>query len=528
MNVFQQKVIDSLANHAHIWIVGGAVRDDILGVEAKDIDLVTLLPAERAEDILSGAGLFPKKIGANFATLSLFEGDSRVDIVSIESLENDAQGRDFTINALYQDPITKNIDDPLKGRKDLDDRILRTCGDASERLKEDPVRILRMVKFAVRYEMKIEQNTWEKAKESLQLLTKVSRERVTAELVEILILENAEKAIIMLEELGYWSMYIPELARLKGIVQNQYHALDVWDHTLAVFRNTPSDLFMRLAGLFHDIGKWEVASRECYVRGQLRLEERDYRLDNYKLISTRSDKELDYKIKSFLGKDLTILGARLDNFPETVQFKRIIYGQPLNHGLTIKEDGKRHFLNHEKSSTKLLAEILKRYSFSMFFAGAGQRREKDLLKIVDNHMRGTLTFMPEFRGERSRQSLRDRAAELSWHLCWDGRSFNLQNIHDFSLLWKADFEAKKAHSDDENKVFEKLFKELIMVGIWQNDNLDMIDWDMFYKYALEKGLKNQLLGIFKEIVQTKAMIEMNVKLDNIFLDKAYRTYKEKL
>lgn len=527
MNEFQQKVIDSLANHAPVWIVGGAVRDGILGIVAKDMDLVTLLPAERVEDILGIAGLFPKKIGTKFATLSLFEEDSRIDIVSIDSLENDARERDFSINAIYQDPITKNIIDPLMGRKDLDDRILKTCGPASERFADDPVRILRMVRFAVIYDMVIEQDTWQQAKELLSLLREVSRERITAELADILILDNAEKAVIMLEELGYWNIFVPELARLKGIIQNQYHTLDVWDHTLAVFRNTPPDLFMRLAGLFHDIGKWEVASRECYVRGQLRLEGKEYWLNNYKIISTRSGKELDYKIKSFLGKDLIILGARLDHFPNTVQFKRIIYGEPIPQGLTNKENGKRHFLNHEKSSSKLLLEILKRYSFSMFFDGAGQKREKDLLKIVDNHMRGTLTFMPEFRGERSRQSLKDRAAELSWHLCWDGRTFSLQNIHDFALLWKADYEAKKEHSDEENKVFEKLFRELIIVGIWQNDNLDTIEWEIFYKYALEKGLKDQQLGIFKEKVQAKAMMEMNVKLDKIFLDKAYISYNER-
>ncbi|KUO66319.1 MAG: tRNA nucleotidyltransferase [Gracilibacter sp. BRH_c7a] len=527
MNDFQQKVIDSMANHASVWIVGGAVRDRLLGVEAKDVDLATLLPLEKTESILCEAGLFPKTIGIKFGTLSLFQGDDRIDIVSIESIESDAVARDFTINAIYQDPVTKNIVDPLSGYQDLMNRILKTCGFASKRYKEDPVRIMRMVKFAVKYDMTIEKDTWEKAQELLPLLERSSRERITAELAEILILENAEKAVTMLYELGYWGMFVPELARLKGIIQNQYHSLDVWEHTLAVFRNTPPDLFMRLAGLFHDIGKWEVASRECYVRGELRLEGKEYMLDNYKLISTRSGKELDYKIKSFLGKDLIVLGARLDHYPETVQFKRVIHGEPIPQGLTYKENGKRHFLNHEQSSSILLVEILKRYSFSMFFAGAGKSREKDLLKIVENHMRGTLAFMPEFRGETSRQSLRDRAAELSWYFCWDGRTFSLQNIHDFVLLWKADFEAKKAHTEEENKTFERLYKELIMAGLWQNENLDKIDWNAFYKYALEKGLKDQQLGKFKEMVQAKAMIDMNVKLDKVFLDKAYRKNNER-
>ena len=160
----------------------------------------------------------------------------------------------------------------------------------------------------------------------------------------------------------------------------------------------------------------------------------------------------------------------------------------------------------------------------MFFEGVGQKREKDLLKLVDNHMRATLTFMPELRGEASKQSFRDRAAELTWHLCWDGRDFSLQNIHDFVLLWKADYQAKKNHSDEENLNFDKIIKKLIVVGLWQNENIDKINWNVFYKYALAKGLKEQQLGSFKNIVRTKAMVGMEIKLDEVFLTKAFRSF----
>lgn len=525
MNDFQEKVIESLAKHAPVWIVGGAVRDGILGFEAKDMDLVTTIPSGEAQSILSREGLYPKKLGANFSALSLFEKDNRIDIVPIESLEQDAQRRDFTINAIYQDPVSKEIIDPLTGCKDLEERVLKTCGSARERFQDDPLRILRMVRFAVEYDLQIAGDTWEKAQELLPSLAEVSRERITAELSEILTLNKAEKAVIMLYDLGYWDIYVPELARLKGIVQNQYHEFDVWDHTLAVFRNTPADLFLRLAGLFHDIGKWETASRECYVRGRLKYSDKEYRIDDYKLLGTRSSKELDFKIKPFIDKELTILGARLDHYPDTVQFKKIITGEQVRQGLTYKEKGKRHFLNHERASSVLLKDILKRFTFSMFFEGAGQRREKDLLKLVENHMQATLTFMLELRNEGSRQSFRGRAAELTWFLCWDGRVYNLQNIHDFVLLWKADFEAKKAHNDEENAVFEKIMKELIAVGLWQNDNLDKIDWSEFYIYSRDKGLEAIQMGRYKDLVRNKAMTEMNVKLDKVFLDKAYREFK---
>jgi tRNA nucleotidyltransferase/poly(A) polymerase len=527
MNEFQKKAIDILAEHSQVWILGGAVRDKLFGRDYQDIDLASPMQLEKAEIILRENGYKPQKLGRNFATLSLFGEGSRIDIVKVDNLKQDALRRDFTINAIYMNPYSDEIFDPLAGRKDLIDRRLKCCGNPEDRFKEDPVRILRMIKFAVKYEMEIEKETWDEAKDLVAFLVTVPKERVTSELVEILLLEQAEKAVRLLEGIGYWDVFVPELARLKGIVQNQYHALDVWEHTMAVFRNTPQDLFLRLAGLFHDIGKWEVASRECYLAGRLEQTGNDFRINNFKISGTRGSNQLNYQLKPLVGKEVKILGARLDEHPDIVQFKRILRNEQVSRGLSYVENGKRHFLNHEKASSKILAEILPRYSFAMFFEGAGQKREQELLKLVENHMRATLTFMPEFRGEESRRTFKDRAAELVWDVCWDGRNFELQNIHDFVVLWKADFLAGKVHSESQRVLFEQIFRELIIIALWQQENLPKIDWLVFREYAVTQGITGQSLGRFKDFVRAKAMKEGQFKLDSLFLKKAYSEFNQK-
>lgn len=527
MNDFQQQVIAILKEHAPVWLVGGAVRDQLLGLPSQDMDLVSPLQPEKAEEILRKNNFEPLRLGKNSATLTLFAENKRIDLVYAKNLLQDARGRDFTINAIYQEPSSGEMYDPFAGRKDLESRILKCCGNPEDRFREDPLRILRMVKFAVKYQMEIEEKTWEEARELLDFMVSVSKERITAELAEILLLEDAEKAVRLLAEVGYWDVFVPELARLQGIVQNEYHSLDVWEHTMAVFRNTPRDLFLRLAGLFHDIGKWETASRECYLAGRLEYRDNKYRIDNYVIIGTRGTRELDKKLRPLIGKEIKILGARLDEYPETVQFKRVLLGEDVRRGISYVEKGKRHFLNHEKASSRLLAEILKRYTFTMYFAGGGQKRQDDLLKLVENHMQATLTFMPEFRGGKVKTPFEERAAQLVWHFCWDGRNYELQNIYDFVVLWRADFMAGKVHTEAQMELFEKIQAELINVALWQKENLSKLDWRLLQDFAADQDISGASLGRFKDYVRFKAMRERQAEINLPFLKKAYAQFSKK-
>ena len=174
----------------------------------------------------------------------------------------------------------------------------------------------------------------------------------------------------MLWDLGYWHAFVPELARLKGVVQNRYHSLDVWDHTMAVFRSTPQDLYLRLAGLFHDLGKWETASREYYLAGRLEYREQNYWIEDYQVIGTRGKRELEFKLGPGWQTGQTV-GGQDDNYPHLIQFKRLLRKWKCP-GFNAVEDGKRLF-NHEGRPNS--AEILK-YAFAMFFRVKGKNRSR--------------------------------------------------------------------------------------------------------------------------------------------------------
>lgn len=527
MSGFPNEVLNIIASLSPTWLVGGSVRDEILGLPAKDFDVVTKLESNTVERILGEHGYKVHRIGAGFETLSVFANDQRIDIISIDSLETDAQRRDFSINCIYKAIESAEIFDPFHGLDDLKIRKLTACGKAEDRFREDPVRILRMIRFAVKYDLAIEEKTWDSACDLLGLLSNSASERITMEVVKILTAEQAVEGVRLLDKLGYWDVYLPELARLKGLVQNQYHSLDAWEHTLAVLQATPNDLFLRLAALFHDLGKWETASRECFLRGTLRKTAEGLKIENYKIIGTRGNKDLGKKLNHLAGREICLLGSRLDNYPETVQFKRLLASDEagISHGISMISGGKRHFLNHEKKSAEVLSEVLKRFKFSMFFPRAGQSREKELLFIVASHMKGTLSFMPELKGTKSRMSTEKRAASLAWDICWDGREYKFHLSSEFMQLWKADYSAGKIHTSDEDRIFGDIQKLLAETCLWQKENINNIDWEIMHGFIRDKKITGNSYGQFKASVLREAILTKNIKLTQSFLSSVYANYK---
>ncbi|MDR3542151.1 MAG: CCA tRNA nucleotidyltransferase [Desulfosporosinus sp.] len=257
---FQQEILKRLSGLGAVYVVGGAVRDGQLGVPSKDVDAVAALSLPEIEMKLSNWGYTPHVIGANQQTVSLFRGTERLDIAAFSGeVETDALRRDFTLNAIYQDVRTGEIKDPLNGLDDLQARRVKACGSAADRFKEDPLRVLRLVRLAVRYGFDIESETWKAAVDHVPQIRKVSLERITEELGRILILDEIDKALGFLDELGYFQTYIPELARLKGLEQNRCPKINAWEHTRQVVKNTPSRVLLRLAALFLNLGEWETA-----------------------------------------------------------------------------------------------------------------------------------------------------------------------------------------------------------------------------------------------------------------------------
>jgi len=518
---FQQEILKRLSDLSPVYIVGGAVRDSQLGIPSKDVDAVASLSLKEINETLSNWGYTPHLIGAKQQTVSLFRGTERVDIASFSGeVEEDALRRDFTLNAIYQDVRTGEIKDPLSGLRDLRDRRLKACGTAADRFKEDPLRILRLVRMAVKYGCEIDTETWQAAVHLVSQLQDVSVERVTEELGRILILEDIDKALGLLYDLGYFQAYIPELARLKGLVQNRYHTKDAWEHTRHVVRNTPARVLLRLAALLHDIGKWETASRECYVWGTVLLTDQGYKVDGFKLVGKNPER--------WANKAVEVHGGRLDNYPDIIIVKRIKAAQfKTEKRLEMVAEGKRHFINHERESARLVKEILPRFRWSMVLTG-GSKGERDVHFLVRNHMMGTLTFMSDLKEEVEDTKVRNKARRFAWEMGWNGQSFDTQRVENLLDLWRADFLGGKQDAEKSIDRFNWIQSEIRKACVVLMELGNQLDWAYFREFVRGKGVEGEQFGRFKEQVRGQIMVNPRYSLtDSLFLEREYGQFLNK-
>lgn len=519
MDSFQQEIIKKVCDISPFYLVGGTVRDQLLNRPSKDVDgIIPITLAELQKHLLEW-GYHPLKIGAKHQTLSVFKHGERIDFNPFNGdLEADALRRDFTINAIFQDARTGELIDPLHGKEDLERRILRACGNPQERFAEDPVRILRMVRFSVKYGMEIEEQTFSAALSLLAELKDVACERISEELSKILTLDDPVAGIRLLNELGYLEMFLPELARLQGLVQNRYHTKDAWEHTLQVVHNTPPQLILRLAGLFHDLGKWEVASRECYVWGKCCAEDGGYYIGEFQILGRQ--------LHRFNGEFVQVHGARLDHYPYVIQVKRIHRDSSHRRGFEWVRDGKRHFLGHEKESGRLTRQILSRFRFSMILGQEGEGGEKDLIWLVENHMSGTLTFISELRGEGSLRQQSQKMRRFALEKGWDGRAYRSEKVQHLLELWRADFYGGKMREPQEEKNFNELFNKILTTSINIQNRHQELMWDELERFAHEHKIKGREWGAFKEFLRTKLMVnEELIPLTLEFLEKEYKHFK---
>ncbi|MHB8126825.1 MAG: tRNA nucleotidyltransferase/poly(A) polymerase family protein [Desulfitobacteriaceae bacterium] len=515
---FQQEVLTKLNRLGQTYIVGGAVRDAQLEIEYRDIDAVVALSLDELEVALSNWGYHPHRIGAKFQTISIFNNDERLDLTGFSgNLQEDALRRDFTINAIYFNVGTKQLEDPLSGISDLHSRVLKACGDARQRFAEDPIRVLRLVRLAAQLRLQVESKTWQEAIKALPGLAQTAPERITDEFSKILLLDDIVSGLNLLDDLGFFKLFLPELARLKGLVQNRYHTKDAWEHTLHVVSNTPPDLLLRLAGLFHDIGKWETASRECYARGRLEFCENSYRLGEFLVLGKN--------LERFKNKYVEVHGARLDNYPGTIQVKKLNSTVPGRKEFEWVPEGKRHFLGHERESGRLVEEILPRFRWSMFLDVPYSNAEAELVFLIGHHMSGTLTFMNELKGNYSPKSLKRKARKFTWELGWNGRSFSAERVENLLTLWRADFFGGKKRDFEDNQRFELIQLEIKEARSQIVERLEQLDWTILSSFAEQKGLVGERFGRFKEHLRRQLILnDQNINLDSIFLEQQYNLF----
>jgi poly(A) polymerase/tRNA nucleotidyltransferase (CCA-adding enzyme) len=182
------------------------------------------------------------------------------EVAFTESLHEDLARRDFTMNAMAWRPTASGgeLVDPFGGRADLEAKIVRAVGEPAERFAEDALRMLRAVRFATVLRMRIEPRTADAIVTSAPLAAALSGERIQQELNKILLAERPSTGIRLLSDLGLLAVLCPELEIAKTIPQDKAVAQDVFEHSLITVDATPADLVLRLAGLFHDVGKPET------------------------------------------------------------------------------------------------------------------------------------------------------------------------------------------------------------------------------------------------------------------------------
>lgn len=299
-----QKILGALYNAGfECSVVGGAVRDYVMGREPRDYDICTAATPEQMIEILTPltkeiipTGIKHGTITAVMEDGSMYEvttyrvdgkysdGRHPDDVTFTASLEEDLARRDFTINAMAMRWPSMEIVDPFGGQKDLSYRgelsagLLRCVGNPSERFKEDPLRILRGVRFLAQLNLAgTNEKTWRAISDLAPLLRNVSKERIGAELTKIL---TSNYPVELMEFYEVCAEILPEMKSMVGFRQNNpYHCHLVWEHTYWALRALPNEapqhpdfdkLTVALALLLHDTGKPESYTTEVKENGETR------------------------------------------------------------------------------------------------------------------------------------------------------------------------------------------------------------------------------------------------------------------
>lgn len=326
------------------FIVGGAVRDTLLGKLSTDWDFTTnarpeqiqaLFPENFYENNFGTVGVARKHLWEQFGfdpvhlndaereevyEITTFRSESeysdfrRPDSVQWgDSLEDDLQRRDFTINALAfsvdgetldsyppqpQQPrldVDCRIHDPHQGQADLQRRILRTVGDPAQRFQEDALRMLRAIRFAAQLEMRVDPETLVAIQAHSALLAKISWERIRDEFLKILVTDHVEDAVTLMFTSGLLQYILPELIETRGVDQRGHHEFDVWTHSLRACESCPSrDPVVRLAVLLHDIAKPQTQEKLPNAEGE-------FSFYNHEVVGARMARDIARRLR--LPKD---------------------------------------------------------------------------------------------------------------------------------------------------------------------------------------------------------------------------------
>ncbi len=270
-----------------LYHVGGSVRDMVMGVIPKDRDFATNAHPKDIKELIHFHVSDLWNVGEKFGTIGAittgvrgklpieittyrknekyFDRSRKPDVVFGTSIYEDLSRRDFTMNAMAMNAYTGTLIDPFLGKNDIDNKLIRAVGDSDARMKEDPLRMLRAIRFASQLGFDITYDTSQGILNTRYNIAFVSLERISDELQKMLLTEKPSYAINELKAHDLLQLILPEISRLVGVQQNPaWHEFEVYEHTMRVLDETKADLRLRLAALFHDSGKYETYMKDMF------------------------------------------------------------------------------------------------------------------------------------------------------------------------------------------------------------------------------------------------------------------------
>ncbi|MFH1937968.1 MAG: HDIG domain-containing metalloprotein [Patescibacteria group bacterium] len=266
------------------YVVGGSVRDLLLGQKPKDWDITTKAKPKEIQKIFPDS-FYKNKFGT--VTIKTKSKDSALKVIEITTFrteqkytdkrhpdkisftsdaKDDLARRDFTINSIALDK-KENILDPFKGQKDLKDKKIKAVGNPNDRFNEDALRMLRAIRLAIELNFKIESKTFKAIQKNSGWLQAIAKERIRDELIKMIMLEKPDQAIELLKEANLLKYIIPELEKGISIGQNKHHTYTIYQHSILSLKFAAQKKFnleVRLAALFHDIAKPQTKRGEGY------------------------------------------------------------------------------------------------------------------------------------------------------------------------------------------------------------------------------------------------------------------------
>lgn len=306
-----------------VYMVGGSVRDCLLGVEPKDYDFSTPHEPETIEQRIREAKRKPFLAGKRFGTIGVKisghlveittfrtemypKGSRKPHVAFVDDIAVDLSRRDFTINAIaMRDGI---MIDPFSGGRDIEKKRIRCVGNATTRFMEDPLRMLRAARFAAQLGFVVDDAALKAIKKLNHRILEVSKERWMAELDRLLLAPFVEQGLRCLMDTGLLNYIIPELSLQREYDQrSRYHSHDLWEHTIRVISQVPPDRDLRWAALLHDMAKPFVRcykdDRSTYAKHDILGYEMVIRLGRYLKWSNRRVKVVSELVRDHLDDE---------------------------------------------------------------------------------------------------------------------------------------------------------------------------------------------------------------------------------